>query len=63
MDGRTDVVLETGQRQLLGARTAADRVVCFQDQHRVSGAGQDDSSGKAVGPGADDYSIEISHSA
>jgi hypothetical protein len=57
MDGRADVVFETGQRQLLGARAAADGFLCFEHEDVESGPGQDDGGGEAVGSGADDASI------
>ena len=63
MDGRADVVLESGQRQLLGSRAAADGLVPFEHEDAKPGASQDDGGGETVGAGADDYGVEFSHDA
>ena len=50
VDGRANVVFEPGQRQLLGARTAADGFVRFEYEDVDSGAGKRDRSSEAVRP-------------
>jgi hypothetical protein len=54
MDRRADVVAEPGQRQLRGARAAADRVLRLDDADRVSGLRERDRGGEAVRPRAHD---------
>jgi len=57
MDRRADVVAEAGQRQLRGARPAADRVPRFEDEDRASRLGEGDGGGQPVRAGADDDGV------
>jgi len=57
MDRRADVVAKPGQRQLGGARSAADRVLRLQDDNRPARLGERDRGGEAVRPCADDDGV------
>jgi hypothetical protein len=54
MDRRADVVAEARDRQLLGARAAADGALLLVDHDLEPGAGEHARGGEPVGPGADD---------
>jgi hypothetical protein len=54
VDGRADVVPKAGERELGGARSAADRLLRFEDEDRPTGVRKRDRSGEPVGPGTDD---------
>jgi hypothetical protein len=57
MDRRADVVPESRQGQLGGARSAADRVLRLDDADRASGSRERDCGSEAVRPRADNYSV------
>jgi hypothetical protein len=54
MDRGADVVAESGQRELGGARAAADRVPRLDDENGAPGLGECDRGGEAVRAAADD---------
>ena len=57
VDRRARVVPEAGERQLLGAKPAADRVAPLEHEHRAAGAREHDRRRQAIGPGTDDDRI------
>lgn len=57
VDRRADVVPEAGERELRGARPAADRVARLEDADRVPGLGEGDRGSEAVRARADDYGV------
>jgi hypothetical protein len=48
MDGRAYVVPKTGQRQLFGARGAADGLFSFDDQDRAACLREGNGRGEAI---------------
>src|SRR5688572_24265933 len=60
MDGRADVVAETRERDLLGARAAADGLLRLQDGDGEALTGEDDGGGEPVRAGSDDDGV-VSH--
>ena len=61
MNGGTHIVSKARQRQLLGARAAADGVLRLDHDDAAPRAGEHDGGGKSVRSGADDDGIEFSH--
>src|SRR5437762_2133315 len=61
MNRRTDVVHESGKRQLGAARAAADRLVRFENQRRQSGARENDRGRESVRSGADNHRVISLH--
>ena len=59
MDRRTEVVSKSGQRDLGGARAAADRRVGFDDMHREPALRERHCGGQAVRTGADDDDVVV----
>jgi hypothetical protein len=57
VDRGADVVAEPGQRQLRGARSAADRVPRLEHEHGASRLGKSDRGGQPVRAGADDDGV------
>jgi hypothetical protein len=57
MDRRADVVAEPGQRQLGGARAAADRLLRLDDADGAPGLRERDCGSEPVRPRADNYSV------
>jgi hypothetical protein len=57
MDGRADVVAKAGERELSGARPAADRLLRLEDEDRPAGLRKRDRSGEPVGSGTDDDGV------
>lgn len=57
VDGRANVVDETGQGQRGGARAAANRIPPFHYQNRAAGARQRDGCSKAIRASADDDGV------
>ncbi len=54
MDGRTDVVNESRERQVRRVRTAADGIASFKHTDGTTGACQFDRGRQSIGSGADD---------
>lgn len=61
VNGRTDVVDKTGQRQLRRAATAADRIGRFKDDDLAAGLCDLDGGGKAIRTGAHNDGIGLRH--
>src|SRR5438270_1830328 len=61
MDGRTHIMPEPRQRQLLGACAAADGFFRLEHEDAAPRAREHDRGGKSVGARADDDCIEFSH--
>jgi hypothetical protein len=57
VDGRADVVPETGQCQLGRARAAADAVLRLEDEDGASGLRKSDRGGEPVRARADDDGV------
>ena len=57
MNGRTDVMGEAGQRQLRRARAAADRVLGFEDGHRLASLSEPDRRRQSVRTRPDHHGI------
>jgi len=53
VDGRTDIMQESRQRKLSGARSTSWFVRGFEHGDRVTGAGEFDGGSKPIGSGAD----------
>ena len=62
MHGGADVVMETGQGQLLGATSSARRVGALDHVDDEAGAGQRHRAGEAVGARAHHNGVGPSHS-
>ena len=63
IDRREGVVVEAGQRQLLGAHRPAGRVRGLQDQHLAPRLGEPDGGREPVRPGPDDDRVASRHRA
>src|SRR2546428_11917894 len=59
MNGRANVVSETGKRQLRRARSAPHRVSRFEDANGASGAGHFNTRGKTVRARPDDDCVKL----
>ena len=57
MDDGADVVQETREGQLLGARTATRGIVAFHHEGGEPGTGERDGRGQPVGTGAHDHNV------
>ena len=61
MNGRADIVVESGQRQLLGSASAAGCLGTLVDIDGQPGPGHGHCGSQPVGSGPDDYDIRRSH--
>src|SRR5262245_25595350 len=59
MNGRANVVSETGKRQFCRARSTSHRVARFEDANGASGAGHFNTRGKTVRARPDDDCVEL----
>ena len=57
MDGRAQVVVEPGERQLRGPRSSPDCALGFENGDGKPRASENDSSGETVGPGTRDKDL------
>ena len=59
VDGRADVVTETGKGDLFGTGSAAPHGSPFEDEDPTPGVGDDHGRGQPVGPGTDDDGVVV----
>jgi hypothetical protein len=57
MNRGAHIVAKAGERQLGGARAAADRLLCFKNENGPAGLRERDGSREAVRPRADDNRV------
>jgi hypothetical protein len=59
MNGGTNIMNETRQRQLSRTRSATDGVARFEDENGTSGARQDDRRGETIWSRTDNYRVQL----
>ena len=59
MNRRTHIVAKPGQRQLLGSRASADRLMRFENEDRESRARERDRGSESIRSGADNNGVVL----